>query len=48
MAASTASRPVRIKTTLQGPEALSALSSLKFPQLVPMKCERCGNEGEGE
>lgn len=41
-----ASLPGRSKTRPQDPEALSALSSLKFPQLVPMKGEHGGGGGE--
>lgn len=40
-----ASLPGRSKTRLQDPEALSALFSSKFPQLVPMKGEHGGGGG---
>lgn len=39
------SLPGRSKTRPQDPEALSALSASKFPQLVPMKGERGGAGG---
>lgn len=37
--------PGRSKTRPQHPEALSALSALRFPQLVPMKGEHSGGGG---